>query len=155
MPGVTDFLQEFVDTFETLMSWYVYAYFKSRINGVSLIDTDVERCDLRTIRNESSDVERSLWLFYTPLQNLIYQVLYPDAVIEMIWFDSCATDEVVAGIADFMNDLLAMVSLETLFPRLYARLPSYRFRSAQGRRASLKREQPPTERLEYRLFGVL
>lgn len=92
------------------MSWYVYAYFRSRINGVSLIDTDVERCDLRTIRNESSDVERSLWLFYTPLQNLIYQVLYPDAVIEMIWFDSCATDEVVAGIADFMNDLLAMVS---------------------------------------------
>lgn len=111
VPGVTDFLQEFVGTFETLKSWYVYAYFRSRINGVAFIDTNVERCDrLRAIRNEGSDVERSLWLFYTPLQNLMYQVLYPDALIDMIWFDSCATDEVVAGLADFMNDLLATVS---------------------------------------------
>lgn len=118
VPGVTDFLQEFVGTFETLRSWYVYAYFRSRINGVAFIDTNVERCDrLRTFRNEGSDEERSLWLFYTPLQNLMYQVLYPDAVIDMIWFDSCAVDEVVAGIADFMNDLLAMVSARPIVDR--------------------------------------
>lgn len=111
VPGVTEFLQEFVGTFETLRSWYVYAYFRSRINGVAFIDTNVERCDqLHATRNEGSDEERSRWLFYTPLQNLMYRVLYPDAVIDMNWFDDCAADEVVAGTADFMNDLLAIVS---------------------------------------------
>lgn len=111
VPGVSEFLQEFVDAFETLRAWYVYAYFRSRINAVALVDSNVDRCDLlHETRDEGSDKERSRWLFYTPLQNLMYRVLYPHAVIDMMLFDGCAADEVVAGVGDFMNDLLATVS---------------------------------------------
>lgn len=108
VPGMTRYLEDFGRAFARLKSWYVYEHFRSRINGVAFIDSDVDRCDrMLAARNEGSDRERASWLFYTPLQNLMYEALYPGAVVDMGWFDDATADVVVEGVAAFLNHLLS------------------------------------------------
>lgn len=107
-PGVERYMREFRDTFDNLKRWYVYRHFRSRLNAVAIVDTDVARCDrLRAARGAGSDAERASWLFYTPLQNLMYAQLYPGAFIDLNDFAGATDDAVVAGVAGFLNDLLA------------------------------------------------
>lgn len=107
VPQMTGYLDDFRRLFTQLKSWYVYDHFRSRINGIAFIDSNVDRCDrLHATRNEGSDNERAAWLFYTPLQNLMYEILYPEAIIDMGWFDDATTDAVVEGVAVFLDTLL-------------------------------------------------
>lgn len=107
-PKMTRYLEDFRRVFTQLKSWYVYKHFRSRINGIAFIDSNVDRCDqMHMTRNEGSDKERASWLFYTPLQNLMYEVLYPEAIIDMDWFNDATTDVVVEGVSVFLNNLLS------------------------------------------------
>lgn len=107
VPQMTRYLDDFRRLFTRLKSWYVYGHFRSRINGIAFIDSNVDRCDrMHAARNEGSDNERATWLFYTPLQNLMYEILYPEAVIDMDWFNDATTDVVVEGVAVFLDNLL-------------------------------------------------
>lgn len=113
-PLMARYLEHFIRMFTQLKSWYVYKHFRSRINGIAFIDSNVRRCDqMHTTRNEGSDKVRASWLFYTPLQNLMYKVLYPEAVIDMDWFNDATTDVVVEGVSVFLNSLLSNTSKRT------------------------------------------
>lgn len=115
VPQMTDYLHDFRQLFIRLKSWYIYEHFRSRINGIAFIDSNVDRCDrIHAARNEGSDYERATWLFYTPLQNLMYEILYPEAVIDMDWFNDATTDVVVEGVSVFLNDLLRNTTIRTV-----------------------------------------
>lgn len=115
VPQMTGYLDEFRRLFTRLKSWYVYEHFRSRINGIAFIDSNVDRCDrLHAARNEGSDNERAAWLFYTPLQNLMYEILYPEAIIDMDWFNDATTDVVVEGVAVFLDNLLRNTTRRTV-----------------------------------------
>lgn len=111
IPGMTKYLECFKSVFSALKSWYVYRHFRSRINGIAFIDSNVDRCDqMHMTRNEGSDEERASWLFYTPLQNLMYEVLYPEAVVDMDWFNDATADVVVEGVSVFLDNLLSNIT---------------------------------------------
>lgn len=83
------FFNEFDKAFINLRNNYCYDYFVSRINIVSVIDTNVERCDnARKLRNTGSDMERSNWKYYTTLQNRKERILHPFGYIDLAWFDA-------------------------------------------------------------------
>lgn len=75
--------------FDSLMASYFYRDLRARVHGLAIIDSNVTRCNQRRARrNESSsDVLRSQWAWYTPLQNIMYKKLYPNAHIDLMWFD--------------------------------------------------------------------
>lgn len=96
--------------FESLRESYYYRRFREQINAVAFVDSDVDRCnELRALRNQGSDQERSKWLFYTDLQNLMYRTLYPGAYIDMNWFNA-PTDTVVNGVSKWLVQTLREIS---------------------------------------------
>lgn len=103
-------LKSYVGVFERLRGSYYYANLRRRFNVVALIDTNVERCDeRRRRRNSGSDGERSNWMFYTYLQNLMYQTLYPMQHIDVAWFDVFDENIVAFGIAEWLKFKVAML----------------------------------------------
>lgn len=83
---------------------YYYQDLRSKFNGIAIINSNCDQVDaLRAQRNEGSDKERSKWKMYTPLQNLMYQILYPDLYIDLAWFEDCSTDDICMGIATFLE----------------------------------------------------
>lgn len=107
IPKIFELFDNYKNIFLSLKNSYYYQYFRSKINGIAFIDSNVERCDeLRCLRNENTDLQRSQWLFYTDLQNLMYKTLYPETYIDMAWFNTNNTDIVVDGIAKWLVNLL-------------------------------------------------
>lgn len=142
--------------FEDLRESYHYSYFRKRINALAIIDSNVARCDdARRRRGSGSDRERSDWLFYTPLQNLMYSTLYPNAVIDLAWFDCTEVESVTRGLALWISSTLRRISqnesassfvswtpyrLPVAFHNLtLANVTSHMYRSV--RRVACKREQ--------------
>lgn len=90
-PWVTDggpkLMNEYRTAFKNLAASYHYRYLRQKFRSIAFIDSDVRRCDMiRMRRNEGNDRERSSWLFYTPMQNLMYETLYPMAHVDLAWF---------------------------------------------------------------------
>lgn len=123
---IREALDSYRKAFRELKESYFYKFFRSHINAVALIDSNVERCDaLRARRGEGSDVERSQWKFYTPLQNLMYKELYPDCYIDIAWFDDYNTSDVVKSIAYWLTDMLVKVAsnMKVNAPHIEFKLP--------------------------------
>lgn len=100
-------LSEYKELFAEYKNWYVYKMFSCDINTIALINSNTAVCDeLRYSRNEGSDKQRSTWKFYTGLQNLMYEALYPGLIIDLAWFGVADADDVVSGIAIFLNSVL-------------------------------------------------
>lgn len=86
---------------------FFYEFFSKKINCLVFIDSNCARCDeTRAKRNEGSDVQRSKWRFYTPMQNMMYSVLYEGRVIDMAWFDEFDTETVCLGVSMWIRDLI-------------------------------------------------
>lgn len=105
----TTLMLKYFKIFEALRNAYYYHNFREQFNGIAFIDTNVGRCDeLHSLRNEATDRERASWLFYTPLQNLMYKTLYPESYIDMAWFDdiTSSSDIIVNGIAKWLTNTL-------------------------------------------------
>lgn len=86
---------------------FFYEFFSRKINCLAFIDSNCSRCDeIRGRRNEGSDAQRSKWRFYTPMQNMMYSVLYEGRVIDMAWFDEFTTEDVCHGISMWIRDLV-------------------------------------------------
>lgn len=101
-------LSKYTIIMRKLKKSFFYEFFSREINCLAFIDSNTLRCDeLRAKRNEGSDAQRSTWRFYTPMQNMMYSVLYEGRVIDMAWFDEFTTDDVCQGIALWINDLVS------------------------------------------------
>lgn len=93
--------------FETLRQADFYKSMRSKINCIVLIDSDLNRCDrLHAKRNEGSDMERSKWLFYTPLQNLMYQTLYPEAHFDWATLPDKNHSDMIDFLANTLNTVV-------------------------------------------------
>lgn len=127
-PEMAAALEEYREIFRQYKETDHYKLITQNINTIALIDSNVARCDnMRYCRNEGSDRERSMWKFYTPLQNLMYQVLYEDLCVDWAWFGDAETDHVVSGISKFLVAVLDKLasSSELLYPPLKnCRLPT-------------------------------
>lgn len=106
-------LKLYRQVFEQLKLTDYYKLFRNRFNCITMVDSNLDRCDaLHLRRNESTDAERGTWRFYTPLQNLMYEILYEGLCIDLAWFDEyiLATDSddciVRDGIALFYEETL-------------------------------------------------
>lgn len=96
-------MEKYVEFFNLVKQLPLYNHFRNSLNCIAFIDSNVNRCDmLRMQRADGTDTERSLWDFYTPLQNLMYQTLYPNTVIDMDWFGDTDRSVVVCGVAKFL-----------------------------------------------------
>lgn len=103
---IASLMDRYRKIFESLRDSYYYRRFRDQINAVAFIDSDVDRCnELRALRNQGSDQERSKWLFYTDLQNLMYRTLYPGSHIDMNWFNA-PIDTVVNGVSKWLVQTL-------------------------------------------------
>lgn len=90
--------------FENLRQADFYKSMRSKINCIVLIDSDLNRCDrLHAKRNEGSDMERSKWLFYTPLQNLMYKTLYPEAHFDWATLPENHHSDMIELLANTLN----------------------------------------------------
>lgn len=92
------------EAFDSLMNSYFYRDLRARLHGLAIIDSNVTRCNQRrSMRNESlNDVLRSKWPWYTPLQNIMYKKLYPNAYIDLMWFDHADDGNVFKAISKFI-----------------------------------------------------
>uniref|UniRef100_A0A0C9RL27 PfdB protein n=1 Tax=Fopius arisanus TaxID=64838 RepID=A0A0C9RL27_9HYME len=100
-------LSKYENIMKSLKNSFFYDFFQKKINCIVFIDSNCMRCDeLRYKRNNGSDRERSQWRFYTPMQNMMYSVLYEGRVIDMAWFDNFTTDIVCQGISMWISDLV-------------------------------------------------
>ena len=126
--------EKFDPIVDTLAQWVLYKKLRSEYNALAIIDTDVERVDdRRRKRNESSDAQRSEWKFYTALQNRFYERLYPGACINLVWFSSESTGDIVDGIASWLRGIVESLNyiVEPLPPlRMTQPLVRYRHRDA-------------------------
>lgn len=108
-------LAQYRGVFDALADTEHYKLLRAHSNTVVIVDSDVARCDgRRMLRDQSSDVERSSWGYYTTLQNCMYQRLYPRTYIDLAWFGNTPMELVTGGIAAFLrgvqqNTLLARV----------------------------------------------
>lgn len=110
--------------FEDLRTSYHYSHLRSRVNAVAFVDSNVARCDdARRRRGRGSDRERSDWLFYTPLQNLMYRTLYPDAHVDVAWFDHADPDCVTQGIALWLSTTLERLKFAVPSDQRVVRVP--------------------------------
>lgn len=101
-------LSKYKTIIKKLKHSFFHEFFSKKINCLAFIDSNCARCDeTRTKRNEGSDVQRSKWCFYTPMQNMMYSVLYEGRVIDMAWFDEFNTDDVCQGVSIWIRDLVA------------------------------------------------
>lgn len=104
-------LDGYRQAFRDLVVSYHYRSLRRRFRALAFLDSNVARCDeLRTRRGEGSDRERSAWRFYTPLQNLMYETLYPAAHIDLAWFDELEENDdggdlLVASLAHWLRRL--------------------------------------------------
>lgn len=110
--GNLDYFPDYVLThvrmvFDSLRDSHIFDRITcQQFNTIALVDSDADRCDrLRTNRNCGSDVERSAWGIYTPLQNCMYQALYPGLYIDLAWFGPTDDDVVVRGVAKFLIEV--------------------------------------------------
>lgn len=104
-------LAEYRSILNNYKNAYFYKYFAKDVNCIVFIDSNVERCDeLHAWRNESSDMDRMNWKFYTSLQNLMYKELYPGLCIDMADFGNADTDVVVQGVSSYLNMTLNYLS---------------------------------------------
>lgn len=100
-------LQLYKRIFTNLKHLFIYRFFRQYINGIAIINSDYEFVDkLRLQRNNGTDIERSRWKFYTYLQNLMYEILYPTTHIDLYWFKDMKNDSIVKGISKFLNETL-------------------------------------------------
>lgn len=110
-------LSKYIEIFNKLKRSYFYQCFNEKINCIAIIDSNCRRCDdVRRRRNHGSDYERSNWKFYTPMQNMMYTVLYDGKIIDLAWFDQYTnTNDVCLGISMWLRDLLREIqSLTTI-----------------------------------------
>lgn len=99
-------LSKYESTMRKLKNSFFYEFFSKKINCLAFIDSNCARCDeTRAKRNEGSDAQRSKWCFYTPMQNMMYSVLYEGRIIDMAWFDEFSTEDVCMGISMWLRDL--------------------------------------------------
>lgn len=99
-----DKIRQYIKLFQLYKDDYIRTTWTRDINCIAVVDSNIDRCDeLRRQRNQGSDAERSSWKFYTFMQNLMYSILYPNLYIDLAWFDHHNPEEVVPGIAQFMN----------------------------------------------------
>lgn len=122
-----DALTKYEIQFKQLKNSFFYEFFSKKINCIAFVDSNCARCDsVRSARNEGSDIQRSNWKFYTPMQNLMYSTLYENRVIDMAWFDEFTTDQVCDGIAQWINDLtveISQLSINKMVPLRRYNLP--------------------------------
>lgn len=133
-PGHAEFVDEFIGVFTKYRTVYYRELLNKTVTCIAIIDTNVDRVDeLRCRRNQGSDASRSKWRFYTQLQNIMYQTLYPDRYIDLAWFDDdslYSTATVVCGVASFLNTILNLLiqkpstQLVSFFPQ--CKLPTLR-----------------------------
>lgn len=111
-PRIDALMERYRKMFESLRESYYYRRFRDQINAVAFVDSDVDRCnELRALRNQGSDQERSKWLFYTDLQNLMYRTLYPDTHVDMNWFNA-PIDTVVNGVSKWLVQTLREIVID-------------------------------------------
>lgn len=115
-----ELLQGYRQAFRDLAASYHYRALRRKFRSIAFIDSNVKRCDeIRMRRNVGTDRERSLWQFYTPLQNLMYETLYPDAHIDLAWFDDVEQQEgddgevVINALAIWINRLVQRLASST------------------------------------------
>lgn len=120
-------LSKYQTVMRKLKSSFFYEFFGKKINCLALVDSNCARCDeTRARRNEGSDVQRSTWRFYTPMQNMMYSVLYEGRVIDLAWFDQFATEDVCRGISLWLRDLvndMAKLDIDRTVPLSTLSLP--------------------------------
>lgn len=106
-------LSKYESSIRKLKGSFFHKFFSDQINCLAFIDSNCGRCDAtRARRNQGSDVQRSKWRFYTPMQNMMYSVLYEGRVIDMAWFDDggFTTEDVCAGVSMWIRDLVKDMS---------------------------------------------
>lgn len=102
--SIESYLNEVRAMFRALKGSYFYDMFRRDINALAIIDSCTNRCDmLHMRRNESSDMERASWKFYTYFQNLMYRELYEGTYIDLNWFNHINDSSVVKGISHFIR----------------------------------------------------
>lgn len=112
------------EAFDALLNSYFYRDLRARIHGLAIIDSNVRRCDERRMkRNESTnDNLRSKWVWYTPLQNMMYKRLYPTAHIDLMWFDQedskCVFEAIAAFVCYMVESIKSKTSATTAVPNL-------------------------------------
>lgn len=111
-PIMHEAIDRYKNIFNNYKQSYFYKMFSKDINTIALIDSNIERCDsLRFNRGEASDIERSMWKFYTSLQNLMYKELYPGLYIDLEWFGDADSSDVVSGLAKFLTSVLDKLAM--------------------------------------------
>nr|QHG11357.1 GrBNV_gp44-like protein [Oryctes rhinoceros nudivirus]QKE59587.1 GrBNV_gp44-like protein [Oryctes rhinoceros nudivirus]UBO76534.1 GrBNV_gp44-like protein [Oryctes rhinoceros nudivirus]UBR58302.1 gp44-like protein [Oryctes rhinoceros nudivirus]WAQ80123.1 GrBNV_gp44-like protein [Oryctes rhinoceros nudivirus] len=110
-PDIRNAMLKYTSIFKAYKNSYFYKGFAQKINTIALIDSNTARCDdLRFRRGIGSDKERSLWKFYTALQNMMYAELYPDRYIDLAWFGDAESVDVISGIGKFLKFTLDVLS---------------------------------------------
>nr|AHW98275.1 GrBNV_gp44-like protein [Nilaparvata lugens endogenous nudivirus] len=136
-----DFTRKFDYIFYNLQDSYYYKHFRSQLNTVVFIDSNISRCDsLHRKRNVGSDMVRSEWKFYTILQNRMYSVLYPHECIDLAWFSACDSDIMTA----------MSMYVESVLDGLVERAS----RTIQQNNSILVRITPPTTSVDYTLANI-
>lgn len=125
-PGAahSSFFVEFDGAIDELKNSFFYQSLYEQLNVISLVDSNVTRCDdRRKIRGIGSDTERSTWKYYTYLQNRMYKRLHP--YIDLAWFDV----PYQTSNSDVRNALI--VEFTKFKNRLNACQPAYRTRGVE------------------------
>jgi hypothetical protein len=110
---------EFRERFQMLQNSVWYKDFNNHIQGIAIIDSNTEYVRTRmSRRNRSSDTERSQWMFYPELQNLMYQILYTKC------FDIADYDEPLTfqnAVVQYLKDVAEELKTAetTFFPTTY------------------------------------
>nr|WOJ45360.1 GrBNV_gp44-like protein [Apis mellifera nudivirus] len=125
-----ELMEGYRQAFRDLAASYHYRALRRKFRAIAFIDSNVTRCDeIRMRRNVGTDRERSLWQFYTPLQNLMYETLYPDAHIDLAWFDDIEQQEaedgdlVINALAVWINRLVQRLSASSSPPPITPHCP--------------------------------
>lgn len=89
---------------------YFYSIYSQHFNTMAIIHSNIDAIDfVRRQRGEGSDIERSTWEFYTFFQNLMYKHLYPTTHIDLDKFQNTNIDDVIQGLAFYLNDSLEYI----------------------------------------------
>jgi hypothetical protein len=95
--------RSYIEIFEALRKNPTYVKFRSQVNDLILTNSNIDHVDiLRTARAEGSDIERSNWKFYTPLQNLMYKTLYPEQCVDLAWTSHLEPEEALFSLRHFI-----------------------------------------------------
>jgi hypothetical protein len=98
------YIQSIKNVFECLKSSHIYSTFRKQINAIALINTNVEYVsECMRNRGEGSDVTRSEWAFYVPMQNIMYETLHRGRCVDLAWAKDITIDEIVFCIGEFIE----------------------------------------------------